>query len=120
MNGIIINYKGQEINISTAFLSTIFLYQDYGTYFVEVGGTERNPDGTGMSYKWLDTKIALGETIEVNIVGNENKTLSSTVTEKAELPESVTLLEENNEEFHSRLLDKFYKLQNILIKKGLL
>jgi len=113
MKGLEIIYKGQRTCISTEFMSTIFIYQNYGDYFIEVGGTDFSNGKSGIAHKWIDSKLGFGDKIIINII--EKDSCESTQPKEISAP-----LTENTDEFNMRLIAQFRVLEQLLKNQGLI
>src|SRR5690625_6705683 len=63
MNGINIKFRQESFLISKEFNANVFLYHRFGNYYVEISGLDNN-----ISHKWLDTRMKMGEPVEIEFV----------------------------------------------------
>ncbi|WP_140938499.1 hypothetical protein [Sphingobacterium lumbrici] len=115
-----ITFRDKTIFVDSPFMATIFIYQSYGHYFIEVGGSETKSDELTLSHKWIDSKMKIGESVEISIIEENTCIPSKPIETKRAFSESEPTFKEEISEFHARMLDKFYTLQNFLKNEGMI
>lgn len=117
MNDIKIWFRNKIFDITVDFPTSIFLYQRFGYFYIQVSGI----DGNNVVHRWIDEKIELGESIEFQVIDNLDKSVSSKPIEtKKAFADNSPLSDSELHEMYIQQLEKFNRLEEFLKKEGLI
>jgi len=115
MRGFEILFRHQTVSIAANFNISVFVYNRNGQYHVEASGLDAD---NMMSYKWIDSRMELGETIEIE-VKDIVKPSEPTIKNKAFL-EKILPDKAEFEAINTERVNRFYALEKILKEEGVL
>lgn len=114
MKGVEIIFRGETINITPEFKTSILIYNRNGQYQMEASGLDRDM----MSYSWIDSEIKSGEIIDIEIKDIDRG--SEPISKKMAFCDPVKLTPKEIEIVNAERLDYFFALEKILKEENLL
>lgn len=124
MRGFKVTFGGQETIVAPEFNTGITLYNRLGKeYNVTVCGIDKNPEGKFMTYQWINTDMALGDFMDIEIVEIDDPLRNSdpiSVRETFSSSGTAPSTEEQKREWLAEQLEEFHILEKLLQAEGLL
>jgi|CZCB01.1.fsa_nt_gi hypothetical protein len=118
MKGFQITFRGKIYQIAPKHGESVFMYHRNGYFHVSVGGLDIKSEVNMIANMWIDSKMQLGESIEIEIKDIHKSSEPS--EKKAAFIDSPPLTDSEIKDMFIEKLNNFYILEKLLKDEGLI
>lgn len=116
--GLRIRFRDEVVEISSDYDANILIYRRHNRFHVNVGAYEKKTGEDDLSHIWIDSSMETRDELIIEVVDIDNSTAPR--ISKPPFSSPPPMGDEEIKEMYSELLDRFYTLEGLLKKEGLL